>query len=116
MAFHALRGSLFENLVVTDFLKARLNQGAPPDLHFWRDSRGLEVDLVVEKDGELQPIDVKSGRTIAPDFFDSLGRWNAHAGRAGGASWLVHGGDSSLRHGGVEVVPWKGLPELEARL
>ncbi|NTV74180.1 MAG: ATP-binding protein [Holophaga sp.] len=116
MAFHALRGSLFENLVVTDFLKARLNQGVPPDLHFWRDSRGLEVDLVVEKDGGIQPIEVKSGRTIAPDFFDSLGRWNALAGRTGGASWLVYGGESALRHGGVEVVPWKGLPELEGRL
>jgi len=116
MAFHALRGSLFENLVVTDLLKARLNRGVPPDLHFWRDSRGLEVDLVVEKDGGIHPIEVKSGRTIAPDFFDSLERWNALAGRTGGASWLVYGGETALRRNGVEVVPWKGLPELEARL
>jgi len=36
LAFHAQRGALFENLVVTEFLKARINRGPPPDIYFWR--------------------------------------------------------------------------------
>lgn len=116
MAFHAQRGALFENLVVVDFLKTRLNRGEPPDVHFWRDSRGLEVDLLVEKAGRTLPVEVKSGQTIASDFFNALNQWNGLADRVEGASWLVYGGETALRHGGVEVVPWRNLPELEGRM
>ena len=83
IAFHAQRGALFENLVVTEFLKTRLHRGQPPDLHFWRDSQGLEVDLLVERGGDLNPVEVKSGQTIAADFFQALNRWKGHAGLAG---------------------------------
>jgi hypothetical protein len=116
MAFHAQRGALFENLVVAEFLKARLHQGLPPDLHFWRDSQGLEVDLLVEKGGTLHPVEVKSAQTIATDYFDTLAKWSALAGRTDAPAWLVYGGDTTLRHGPVEVVPWRGLAELEARI
>ena len=46
---HPLRGSLFENMVVTDLLKTRLNQGIDPSMFFWRDSAGLEIDLILER-------------------------------------------------------------------
>ena len=116
LAFHAQRGFLFENLVVAEFLKARLGQGLPPDLHFWRDSRGLEVDLLVAQAGLLQPVEVKSGQTVPADAFDGLGKWKDLAGQANKPSWLVYGGDRAFRHGGVEIVPWRGLPELAGKL
>ena len=116
LAFHAQRGFLFENLVVAEFLKARLGQGLPPDLHFWRDSRGLEVDLLVAQAGLLQPVEVKSGQTVPADAFDGLGKWMDLAGQANKPSWLVYGGDRAFRHGLVEIIPWRGLPELAGKL
>ena len=116
MTFHAQRGALFENLVAAELLKARLNQGQPPDLFFWRDSQGLEVDLLAERNGDLWPIEVKSGQTVAQDFFQGLARWSDLSGQPDRPGWLVYGGDRGLRHGNVEVVPWRELPALAGRL
>jgi len=112
MAFHSQRGPLFENLVVTEFLKTRLHRGQAPDLHFWRDSQGLEVDLLVERGGDLNPVEVKSGQTIATDFFQALNRWKGLAGKPDMPAWLVYGGGQRFRNGNVEVVPWRELPGL----
>jgi hypothetical protein len=67
MAFHAQRGALFENLGVTEFLKGRFNRGQQADLYFWRDSKGLEVDLLLDDGLNLTPVEIKSGQTIAAD-------------------------------------------------
>jgi hypothetical protein len=39
-----LMGNLFENMVVAEVLKARLNIGQMPNLYFYRDTKGNEVD------------------------------------------------------------------------
>lgn len=47
-----LVGQLFENLVVMECVKARANQGRPPNLYFFRDSNGNEVDILFESGRE----------------------------------------------------------------
>lgn len=116
IAFHAQRGALFENLVVTEFLKTRLHRGEAPDLYFWRDSQGLEVDLLVERNGTLNPIEIKSGQTIAADFFKALIRWKELAGRPDAPAWLVYGGAQRLANGSVAVTPWRDLAGLAGTL
>jgi uncharacterized protein len=112
MAFHAQRGSLFENLVVTEFLKGQLHAGLQPDLHFWRDSRGLEVDLLIGGGGGPHPVEIKSGQTLAPDFFRSLLAWTRLAGRTEDPSWLVYGGETGSALGPTRIVPWRGIPDM----
>lgn len=67
-----LRGQLFENLVVMEIIKARLNQGAEPRCYFLQDSKGHEVDLVVQKASQLIPMEIKSGETFRPDFLKNI--------------------------------------------
>lgn len=110
LAFHAQRGALFENLVVTEFLKARFNNGLPSNLFFWRDSKGLEVDLVLEEGTELSPVEIKSGQTVAPDFFAGLQKWSALAGRTDRPATLVYGGEREMSRDNVTILPWKKLP------
>jgi uncharacterized protein len=69
LRLHPLRGSLFEGMVVTEFVKDRRNARADVNLFYWRDKTGREVDLIVDESGNLFPIEIKSGRTIHPDFF-----------------------------------------------
>ena len=71
---HPLRGPLFENLVVAETLKYRFNRGLQPNLSFFRDSRGLECDLLYETGRGIGAIEIKSGATIASDYFTSLHR------------------------------------------
>jgi len=49
LAIHALRGSVFESYVVSEFLKNHLHHGQEADLYFWRDSAGHEIDLIIER-------------------------------------------------------------------
>lgn len=67
-----LRGNLFENLVVAEVLKYRFNKGKKSNLYFYRDSTGLEIDLIYETGRNIYPIEIKSGATISEDFFKNL--------------------------------------------
>ena len=63
-----LHGNLFENMVIVDALKERFNQGKDPDLYFWRDSNGNEIDLIWDRQRKLVPIEIKSGMTWSSEF------------------------------------------------
>ncbi len=72
LAIHPQRGSLFECLVVGELLKARFNRALPSNLFFWRNSKGDEVDLIIDTGENLTPVEIKSGMTLNTDFFRGL--------------------------------------------
>ena len=108
--FHAQRGALFETLVVNEFLKQALNDGQPSNLFFWRDSKGLEIDVLLERGDDLTPVEIKSGQTIAPDFFAGLKQWLALSGNPDHRAWLIYGGESEHRKDTIGILPWNRLP------
>lgn len=67
-----LLGNLFENMVVVEALKARLNAGLMPNLYFYRDTRGNEVDLIIRNHRKLKPVEIKAAMTFAPDMTRGL--------------------------------------------
>jgi len=69
---HPLRGSLFENLLVLEMLKARINAGLPANLHFYRDSSGVEVDVLLEAGNMIKLFEIKSSQTINQECFIQL--------------------------------------------
>lgn len=69
---HPLRGNLFENLIVIDALKFRYHRGRRSNLHFWRDARGNEVDLLVEYGPSVALAEIKAGATIVGEWFKPL--------------------------------------------
>ncbi len=62
-----LIGNIFENLIVTEALKARANQGKDPALYFYRDSRS-KIDLLQGTTNNLTGIEIKSGMTYNKSF------------------------------------------------
>ena len=71
-----LMGSLFENMVVVEALKSRLNAGRMSNLYFYRDSRGREVDLIIRQRRKLRPIEIKAGMTYTSSMLKSLRQFN----------------------------------------
>ncbi len=67
-----LRGAIFENMVVVEFLKKRLNLGLDSNLYFFRDSHQNEVDLIIRQGTRLVPIEIKSSQTYNPDFLKGI--------------------------------------------
>jgi predicted AAA+ superfamily ATPase len=67
-----LRGALYENLLILEVLKQILNQGAKPILHFYRDAKGNEVDLLISTGQIFSAIEIKSGKTFQPEFASGI--------------------------------------------
>jgi predicted AAA+ superfamily ATPase len=114
MLVHPLRGSIFETFVISELIKSRLNRGERPSLYFWRDSNGNEVDVIVEQGTSLQPIEIKSGKTVVRESFAGLDKWRALAGDSAIEPTLIYGGNEEYSHNGVKVVGWEKCGEVIA--
>jgi hypothetical protein len=99
-----LRGALYENLVVTELLKQRLNRGLRPDMYFYRDSHGSEVDVVLRDGRQLVPIEVKSAATFDPSFVRGLTSFREAVGAVAGAGVVLYNGDRELAFRGTRVL------------
>ncbi len=70
---HPLRGQVFENMVVCEFIKYQFNRGRDNDIYFFRDRSQREVDIVIDRGlDELHAFEVKLASTIHPDFYNNL--------------------------------------------
>lgn len=100
LARDPLRGNLYENLVIADVLKARYNTGQRPELFFYRDSQGNEVDLLIRDAGFITPVEIKSASTFTPHFIQGLDRFHAlGAGRCAPGVVLYTGEQRFTVHG-----------------
>ncbi len=67
-----LRGALFENLVILELMKYRLNRGKNPNLYFYRDHHQNEIDVIIASGHHLIPVEIKSAQTFRVDFLKQL--------------------------------------------
>ena len=104
---HPLRGSIFESLVISDILKSKLNQGIDPQLYFWRDNLGHEVDLI---DDETQrAYEIKSSGTFSTDYLSGLEDWQRFSGQTSDSCFLIYSGETATSYKGIHIVPWNGI-------
>lgn len=106
LQYHPLRGALFENLVVLEVMKAQRNQGLREPLYFFRDSNGLEVDLLLERAEGLVLVEIKASQTVAAPLFKGLRTVSALLGERVKKQYLVYGGDALQERTGVQVLPF----------
>jgi uncharacterized protein len=109
LATHSMRGALFETWVVGEVFKRHFNAADTPNIWFWRDSTGHEVDLLMQVGSRLQPVEIKSGATFSTDWLGSAHRWAELAGAHSLPPIVVYGGDKSFDISGCRVVSWRDL-------
>lgn len=68
-------GSLFENYVVQETVKAYLNQARRPNLFYLRTHNDVEVDLIIEKNMQLFPIEIKLSKSPRVEMSKAIGRF-----------------------------------------
>jgi len=103
----APRGAHLENLVLADLLAWRDSVVDAPDLLYWRTSGGDEVDLVIDRKGELLPIEVKA--TSRPRLADARSLQvfrEEYADRARAGLLLHAGSELGWLAAGVLAAPW----------
>jgi predicted AAA+ superfamily ATPase len=107
---HPQRGALFENWVMTELLKVQTNRGIKPRLHFLRDKEGHEIDAFVETAPKcFHAVEIKSGETVAADFFKGLDYWRGALKGESITPWVVYGGSASQDRERGRVLPWSDL-------
>ena len=87
-----LVGNIFENLVVIEALKARLNKGLDPNLFFYRDNNLNEVDIIYKRSRDLVPIEIKSAKTWNKDFCHGINYFRSISKNAADG-YLIYAGD-----------------------
>ena len=90
-------------------LGRRVHGGEQPNLFHYRESRGLEIDIILEQGNMLDAVEVKSGSTISKDFFKNLERLG---NRLKNKSYqirnhLVYGGKRSQKRTAANVWSWR---------
>lgn len=106
---HYLRGNLFESMILSDFLKKRYHHGLPPNIYFWRDKLGTEVDCILEEGVRLTPVEIKSTSTIQSDMFDNLMKWCKWAEQSPEQSKVIYAGDEPQKRIHGHIVSWRSL-------
>lgn len=105
---HPQYGAIFENWVITEIKKNRLNLGVVDQLYYYRDSAGNEVDLILEKNGEQFGIEIKSGKKIDPNSLKGLNYWQKYYPQSN--ALLIYGGNNPVEINARQFAfPWNEI-------
>lgn len=113
---HYLRGGLVESFIISDLLKQQYNSEEQPSLYFWRDNTGNEIDCIVDESQYPVPVEIKSGKTVATDFFKNINYWDKTTETSQAPRYLVYGGDEDQSWPQAQVLTWKAAGSLIKKL
>jgi len=112
VGMHYLRGALFENLVINEFIKHTAHRGEYGRPYFWQDSQGKEIDCVLIEGENVTPVEIKSGRTLELSYLANLAYWRKLTGGAGQEGYAVYGGEQSMQTGSGTLLSWRHLGRI----
>ncbi|MGE3954539.1 MAG: ATP-binding protein [Parachlamydiales bacterium] len=110
-----LYGSLFENLVLLELMKERLNEGRDPRLYFFRDIAGHEVDFIYQSGHELIPIEVKGGQTFNREFLKAPTYFQKLIGERSKAGFVIYAGEQEQKVGSLELLNYRRAAQAIGR-
>jgi predicted AAA+ superfamily ATPase len=109
---HYLRGELFENFVITEYMKYKANHQAGVEYFFWKDQGGHEVDLLVETPQRVSAIEIKVGKTVAEDYVRALEYLRSLYVTEGQTfhPLVIYGGELDQGRRGIPIYSWRRMP------
>jgi len=105
---HPLRGAIFETLQVSELQKALWNHNLRNRIHFYRDSHGNEVDLLIQNAQQYIPIEIKSAQTFHPSFLKGIHSFKK-VYKDIADPCVVLGGEEVQQRTDFEIISWKSL-------
>ena len=103
-------GNIFENFIIAEKVKYKAHRQMDPDMFFFRDSNGLEVDLLeIKENDEVEMSEIKSGKTFKSEFLISMKKLKALDSAL--KMNLVYNGSESVTLAEYRVMNWRKLHE-----
>ena len=112
VSLHYMKGALFENLIINEFIKRSFHRGERRYPYFWQDSRGKEIDCLLVDGETIVPVEIKSGKTIAHSYFENLKYWRQLANMPEDAGYVVYGGEQSMQTNAGAFISWRHLDRI----
>ncbi len=107
LTYHPMKGSLFENFIVSEVAKSFYHTGHEATLYFWQDKSAKKIDLILEAHGKVTPIELKAGKTITEDYFKNIAYWCQLTGASPSEAKVVYGGKQSQRRSTGHALGWQ---------
>lgn len=106
-----MRGALFENFIVSELIKKRIFAGKTDELFFWRDSNGVEIDVIEENGLELYAYEIKASETINSAFFSNIKKVKKVIGLDFKNTAVIYGGTREIPSSNEcgAYISWKKL-------
>ncbi len=112
---HYLRGGLIESFIISDLRKQRFNLEQQPNIYFWRDHTGNEIDCILDQTYPV-PVEIKAGKTVATDFFKAFDQWQELTQLPTKEHYVIYGGIENQNWPQATVLGWKSAGYLIKKL
>lgn len=112
VSLHYMKGALFENLVINEFIKRNYNRGENRQPYFRQDYHGKEIDCLLVNGDEVIPIEIKSRKTMSTSFLDNLRFWRTLTTLSEDQGYVVYGSDQSMQTNAGTYVSWRDLKRI----
>ena len=109
---HYMKGSLFENLILNEFIKRSFNRGENRQPYYWQDNHGKEIDCLLVNGERVTAVEIKSGKTMSTSYFENLIYWRSLAALPENQEYVVYGGDQSMQTSAGTLISWKNLDRI----
>jgi predicted AAA+ superfamily ATPase len=106
-------GAVFETMVIGELLKIRVNRGQVPNLYFWQDKLGREIDCLIDEDPVPRAVEIKAGQTISSAYFNNLNYWLKLSGGKPAQSFVVYAGGKTQKRSQGTILAWRDLSALQ---
>jgi predicted AAA+ superfamily ATPase len=109
---HYMKGALFENLILNEFIKRSFHRGENTLPYFWQDSHGKEIDCLLVDGENILPIEIKSGKTVTNSYFENFKYWRQPTGMTIEQGHVVYGGEQSLQTSIGSFISWRKMEQI----
>ncbi len=109
---HYMKGSLFENLILNEFIKRSFNRGENRLPYYWQDNHGKEIDCLLVNGEKVAAVEIKSGKTISTSYFENLIYWRSMTALPENQVYVVYGGEQSMQTSAGTLISWKDLDRI----
>jgi predicted AAA+ superfamily ATPase len=106
-----LKGAVFENMVLAEYLKKNHHLYQHQDYYFWQDSNAHEVDLLMKKSNGFSVFEIKATQTISSGLFKEMDRFEEIAAPADVDKTLIYGGAENEKRIKYNVLSWKNISD-----
>ncbi len=113
LSSHYAVGNVFENFIINELIKKEYNNGRQLSFHYWQNKTKKEIDLIINKAGELYPYEIKSAATMNNSYFRNLYYWKNLSDTPYQNLNVIYGGDKSMTTSKGNYISWKDLDKVQ---